>query len=225
MIVQNGSGEPGVGESVAVKIIPAGFRIVLSQNAQTFDVGKTDVFANGPDHEARGPVGAEGAAGRPSSRRGGTIEHRRHHDRGGEGLHGLTRDQGTTAGGEGALPPSRDVAIAAARAAAEKQATDITVLDVSRIIVITDFFVICSAGTQRQIRSVIDAVEEALRGHGVKPMRREGEPEAGWWLLDYVDVVVHVFGEEERAYYDLERLWSDAPEVAWAPSDAAATGR
>ena len=55
---------------------------------------------------------------------------------------------------------------------------------------------------------MIDAVEEAFRALGVKPMRREGEPEAGWWLLDYVDVVVHVFGEEERAYYDLERLWS-----------------
>ena len=79
----------------------------------------------------------------------------------------------------------------------------------------------CRRGT----RTVIDAVEEALRGLGVKPLRREGEPEAGWWLLDYVDVVVHVFGEEERAYYDLERLWSDAPHVEWEASDAAATGR
>ncbi len=56
-------------------------------------------------------------------------------------------------------------------------------------------------------------------------MRREGEPEAGWWLLDYVDVVVHVFGEEERAYYDLERLWSDAPHVEWEASDAASSAR
>ena len=59
-------------------------------------------------------------------------------------------------------------------------------------------------------------IEDALRELGVKPMRREGEAEAGWWLLDYVDVVVHVFGEEERAYYDLERLWRDAPQVEWA---------
>ena len=137
----------------------------------------------------------------------------------------MSREQGATGGGAGALPPSRDVAIAAARAAADKQATDIVVIDVSKIIVITDLFLICTASTQRQIRSVIDAVEEALRGLGVKPMRREGEAEAGWWLLDYIDVVVHVFGEEEREYYDLERLWSDAPRVAWAPSDAAATGR
>ena len=123
------------------------------------------------------------------------------------------------------LPPSRDVAIAAARAAADKQATDIVVLDVSKIIVITDHFVICTASTNRQIHSVIDAVEDDLRALGVKPMRREGEAEAGWWLLDYVDVVVHVFGEEERAYYDLERLWSDAPVVRWQSSDAASTAR
>jgi ribosome-associated protein len=98
------------------------------------------------------------------------------------------------------------------------------VLDVHEIIVITDLFVICSAATQRQVRAVIDAVEEALRALGTKPIRREGEPDAGWWLLDYFDVVIHVFGEEERAYYDLERLWSDAPKVAWQVS-AAAAGR
>jgi ribosome-associated protein len=137
----------------------------------------------------------------------------------------LTDAQGTGGGGSQALPPSRDVAIVAARAAADKQATDILVLDVSKIIVITDHFVICTASTQRQIRTVIDAVEEALRDMGVKPLRREGEPEAGWWLLDYVDVVVHVFGEEEREYYELERLWSDAPTVAWEASDATSTAR
>ena len=96
-------------------------------------------------------------------------------------------------------------------------------LDVHDIIVITDFFVICSAGTQRQIRTVIDAVESSSARLGVKPLRREGEPEAGWWLLDYVDVVVHVFGDEERAYYDLERLWSDAPRLEWEQTDAASS--
>jgi ribosome-associated protein len=137
----------------------------------------------------------------------------------------LTLEQGNGADGASALPPSRDVAIAAARAASDKQATDIVVLDVHEIIVITDHFVICSAASERQIRTVIDAVEHALREMGVKPIRREGEPEAGWWLLDYFDVVIHVFGEEERAYYDLERLWSDAPQVSWQASDAAASGR
>jgi ribosome-associated protein len=118
-------------------------------------------------------------------------------------------------GAPGTLPPSREVAVAAARAAADKQSTDIVVLDVHDIIVITDYFVICSAGTQRQVRAVIDAIEASLKELGVKPLRREGEPEAGWWLLDYVDVVVHVFGEEEREYYDLERLWKDADRVSW----------
>ena len=127
--------------------------------------------------------------------------------------------------GSPALPPSRDVAIAAARAASAKQAEDIVVLDVHDIIVITDYFVICTANSQRQIRTVIDAVEEAVRDLGVKPVRREGEPEAGWWLLDYIDVVVHVFGQPERAYYDLERLWSDAPRPPWESSDAAKTAR
>ena len=121
------------------------------------------------------------------------------------------------------LPASREVAIAAARAAAEKQATDIVVLDLHDIIVITDFFVICSAGTQRQGRTVIDAVEKALKDMGEKPRRREGEPESGWWLLDYVDIVVHVFGDEERQYYDLERLWKDAPRVDWEEGPRAAS--
>ncbi len=140
----------------------------------------------------------------------------------------MTAATGTRDEGGAALPESRDVAVSAARAAADKQAGEIVILDVHETIVITDYFVICTAGTQRQIRTVIDAVEDALRGLGVKPMRREGEPEAGWWLLDYIDVVVHVFGTEERAYYDLERLWSDAPRVRWEPddnADAASTAR
>jgi ribosome-associated protein len=117
------------------------------------------------------------------------------------------------------------VAIAAARAAADKQATDIVILDVHETIVITDLFVICSAGSMRQIRTVVDAVEDALRPLGEKPVRREGEPGGGWWLLDFIDVVVHVFGEEERDYYDLERLWRDAPRVPWQESDAATNAR
>jgi ribosome-associated protein len=137
----------------------------------------------------------------------------------------LTQAQtGSRGRGDKALPSGRQIAVAAARAAAEKQAEDIVILDVGSIIVITDFFVICSAGSQRQIRTVIDAVEEAVRDLGAKPVRREGEAEAGWWLLDYVDVVVHVFGGEERAYYDLERLWSDASKVSWS-SDAATSAR
>jgi ribosome-associated protein len=116
------------------------------------------------------------------------------------------------------------VAIAAARAAADKQSEDIVVLDVRDLIVITDFFVICSATTKRQLRTVIEAIEDSVRGLGEKPTRREGEPEGGWWLIDYVDVVVHVFGEEERAYYDLERLWRDAPRLDWERPEAVSSG-
>ena len=93
---------------------------------------------------------------------------------------------------------------------------DIVVLDVHELIVITDYFVICSASSNRQVKTVIEAIEDSIRELGEKPIRREGEDEAGWWLLDYVDVVVHVFGDEERAYYDLERLWRDAPQARLA---------
>jgi ribosome-associated protein len=115
------------------------------------------------------------------------------------------------------------VAIGAARAAADKQASDVVILDVSELIVITDQFVICTAASERQIKTVVEAVEGSLRELGTRPVRREGEDGAGWWLLDYIDVVVHVFGEEERAYYDLERLWRDAPRVEWQHASEAAT--
>jgi len=136
----------------------------------------------------------------------------------------LTGASGTATGRATGVPPSREVAIRAARAAADKQATDIVILDVHELIVITDFFVICTAGTQRQVRTVIEEIERSIRVIGEKPMRREGEPGGGWWLLDYVDVVVHVFGEEERDYYDLERLWSDVPRLEWQEPEAASSG-
>ena len=121
------------------------------------------------------------------------------------------------------LPSSRELAVTAARAAADKQAERVVILDVHDLVVITDHFVICSAPTERQLRSVIEAIEEALRELGVRPVRREGEEGAGWRLLDYVDIVVHVFGTEERDYYDLERLWRDAPVVAWDGAGEAAS--
>jgi ribosome-associated protein len=128
--------------------------------------------------------------------------------------------------GGGRIPPSRDTAAAAARAASSKQAQDIVVLDVSTLIVITDHFVICTATSSRQIRTVVEEVERSLKeGLGVRPVRREGEGDAGWWLLDYIDVVVHVFGPEERAFYDLERLWRDAPRLAWEEPDAVSSAR
>ncbi len=116
------------------------------------------------------------------------------------------------------------MAILAARAAASKQASDIVILDVHDLIVITDFFVIASGSSNRQVKTIIEEVEKALRAKDVKPVRREGETEAEWVLLDYVDVVVHVFSQEQREYYDLERLWRDAPRVEWAEKGAASSG-
>jgi ribosome-associated protein len=119
---------------------------------------------------------------------------------------------------------SRAIALAATEAARDKQATGVVVLDVAELLSITDYFVISSASSDRQIKTVIQAVEERVRRDlDLRPVRREGEGDAGWWLLDYVDVVVHVFSEEQRRYYDLERLWRDAPRPEWAAESPART--
>jgi len=116
-------------------------------------------------------------------------------------------------GRQGGSDSSLDAALAAARAAMGKQGRDLAILDVHELIVITDYFVICSGTSERQVKTIVDEVERSLRDLDRKPVRREGETEGRWVLLDYVDVVVHVFAEEEREYYDLERLWRDAPRV------------
>jgi ribosome-associated protein len=112
------------------------------------------------------------------------------------------------------LHTSLDHALAAASAASDKQARDVRVLDVSKPLVISDYFVICSGSNERQVRAIAEEVERVCRAQGVRPLRREGEREARWILLDYVDFVVHVFLHTEREFYDLERLWRDAPVVA-----------
>ena len=120
---------------------------------------------------------------------------------------------------------SQAIATAAAEAARDKQAADVAVLDVAALLTITDYFVICSVASGPQLKAVTEAVEERIRtGLDRRPVRREGDAEGGWLLLDYIDVVVHVFGEEEREYYDLERLWSDAPRPAWATAGARSAG-
>lgn len=112
---------------------------------------------------------------------------------------------------------SRTVAVRAARAAAEKQAKDIRVLKVTDLIQITDHFVLASGATDRQVRAIGDAIEDELRKAGLKPLRREGERDLHWLLLDFGDIIVHVFQEADREYYELERLWKDAPEIKWQP--------
>ena len=108
---------------------------------------------------------------------------------------------------------AHELVTAAAEAAADKLAEDIVAFDVSEQLVITDAFLICSAPNDRQVRAIVDAVEERLRGLGAKPVRREGEREGRWILLDYIDMIVHVQHSEERIYYSLERIWKDCPIV------------
>lgn len=116
-----------------------------------------------------------------------------------------------------------DLALAAAQAAADKLAIDVVILDVSEQLVITDAFIIASAPSERQVQSVVDAVEERLRSLGAKPVRREGERAGRWVLLDYVEVVVHVQHSEERAFYALERLWKDCPVIPFVDVAAGAS--
>ncbi|WP_031513206.1 ribosome silencing factor [Desulfofalx alkaliphila] len=101
----------------------------------------------------------------------------------------------------------------ARNAAEEKKAQDITVLNISGISVICDYFVICSGQTGIQVKAIAENIIDRLIERGVAPKRREGLREGNWILLDYGDVVVHVFREEERAFYNLERLWGDAQVV------------
>ena len=101
----------------------------------------------------------------------------------------------------------------AATAAADKLATDIIAYDVSEQLVITDAFLLCAAANDRQVRAIVDDIEEKLAKVGAKPVRREGEREGRWVLLDYLDVVIHIQHAEERVFYALERLWKDCPQV------------
>jgi ribosome-associated protein len=122
---------------------------------------------------------------------------------------------------------ARETALIAAQAAADKLATDVMIVDVSERLAITDAFVLASAPNERQVQSIVDEVEERLRVHGAKPVRREGVAESRWVLLDFVDIVVHVQHAEERAYYALERLWKDCPVIPFVDRSlpGAAAGR
>ena len=108
---------------------------------------------------------------------------------------------------------SLELARVAAAAADDKLATSVVGIDVSDQLALTDVFVIVSAGTDRQVGAVVDEVEDKLREAGAKPIRREGERDGRWVLLDFGDIVVHVQHDEEREFYELERLWRDCPEV------------
>ena len=101
----------------------------------------------------------------------------------------------------------------AARAASEKKASDIVALDVADLLVVTDYFIICTGNTDRQVRTIAEEVEHTLKRAGFPAIGGEGEAEGKWVLVDFADVVVHVFQPEERDFYRLEKLWSDAPRL------------
>lgn len=112
-----------------------------------------------------------------------------------------------------AVARSHELAVVASRAAADAKGEDIVAIDVSERLALTDVFVIVSGNNDRHVRSLVDAVDEAMHGEGVKLARAEGRSEARWVLLDYGDIIVHVQDAEDRDFYTLERLWKDCPEV------------
>lgn len=93
-------------------------------------------------------------------------------------------------------------------------------MDVAKLLVVTDFFIICTGNSARQVRAIADNIYESLAKRGRKPFGVEGKEKSNWVLLDYGDLVVHIFDQETRDYYQLERLWADAPNLAWEPKKA-----
>jgi ribosome-associated protein len=115
--------------------------------------------------------------------------------------------------------------VLAAEAASSKKAIDPVVLAVGDVLAITDHFVIASASNPRQVRTIAEEIERQISSAGgPKPLRTEGFDDLRWVLLDYGDFVVHVFLDEARRYYELERLWSDVPRVSWAAEAGSALG-
>lgn len=106
-----------------------------------------------------------------------------------------------------------ELGLAAAQAASDKLASDVLLLDVSEQLIITDVFLLASAPNDRQVKAVVDEIEDRLRELGAKPVRREGAQEGRWVLLDFAEVVVHVQHQQERVFYALERLWKDCPVI------------
>jgi ribosome-associated protein len=112
------------------------------------------------------------------------------------------------------LEPAQ-IARLAVDVASDKKATDIVLLDLQGVSSITDYFVICTGNNPRQIRAIASAIDEKMSEVGLSAFHREGAPDSGWLLLDYSDVIVHIFSPKEREYYRLERLWSNAQTVIY----------
>jgi ribosome-associated protein len=101
----------------------------------------------------------------------------------------------------------------AVKAADDKKAHDLVVLDISKIASFADYFLLCTGDSSRQMQAIADEIEEKLKAIGLRPSHREGYQNAEWILLDYMDLVVHIFSKDARFYYDLERLWRDGKKM------------
>jgi len=111
------------------------------------------------------------------------------------------------------MEQSREMARMACKALADKKGEDIRVIDISGISVLADYFIIANGSSESQIRAMVDAVEEEFEKTGITVRQREGYGLGNWVLLDFQDVIVHVFDKENRLFYDLERIWSDGKEI------------
>ncbi|MGQ3684624.1 MAG: ribosome silencing factor [Candidatus Loosdrechtia sp.] len=110
---------------------------------------------------------------------------------------------------------SKEIAIICARIAYDKKAEDILIFDMKGLTFLTDYFVICSGSNKRQLQSIANGIEQDLHSYGIRLIGMEGYTEASWILMDYGDVIVHIFNKDTRRFYDLELLWGDAPKVKW----------
>ena len=107
----------------------------------------------------------------------------------------------------------KQMAIMAAEAADDKKATDIVILDVRSLTTIADYFVFCNGNSELQVKAIAESIEEKLAEKGIFPQNIAGKGENRWVLMDYADVIVHVFHKEDREYYELDRLWGDAEKI------------
>jgi len=110
------------------------------------------------------------------------------------------------------------LALACAEAAADKKAEDIVILDLRGISSFTDFFIVCSASSDPQLKAVASSIRESVREKGTRPLNEEGGPTSQWVVIDFGEAIVHLFNSEKREFYNLESLWKDAPRLRFEPS-------
>jgi len=122
----------------------------------------------------------------------------------------------------GATPDAIEAARAAAVALDAKSAEDVILFDMSKLLVVTDIFLLATGSSRRNVLTLADETVAALRELDREPIRKEGTDHGQWVLVDYGDIVIHVFDRETREYYDLERLWADAPRIEFEPSSSTA---